>query len=183
MKAPVGLLSDRTVLRSKMEGLCPDKFRVVELSRVYHTRGRMTTHIYENLPEMHPSGIKSSARHLASGGYASDMKKSHADTVTVQTWNLMLFRPGRAAGTDSENPCPFRTASCWAYLCPKPCWERVRQTGTCRGKAPPSCYARPFCRLKAPLGLSLFCFAPQTRSYLFIAFSIISAFSVLPISR
>ena len=25
MKAPVGLLSDRTVLRSKMEGLCPAK--------------------------------------------------------------------------------------------------------------------------------------------------------------
>ena len=22
------------------------------------------------------------------------------------------------------------TASCWAYLCPKPCWERVRQTGS-----------------------------------------------------
>ena len=35
MKAPVGLLSDRTVLRSKMEGLCPDKFRVVELSIAY----------------------------------------------------------------------------------------------------------------------------------------------------
>ena len=30
MKAPVGLLSDRTVLRSKMEGLCPDKFRFDE---------------------------------------------------------------------------------------------------------------------------------------------------------
>ena len=29
MKAPVGLLSDRTVLRSKMEGLCPDKFQFV----------------------------------------------------------------------------------------------------------------------------------------------------------
>ena len=26
MKSPVGTLSDRTVLRSKMEGLCPDKF-------------------------------------------------------------------------------------------------------------------------------------------------------------
>ena len=26
MKAPVGLLSDGAVLRSKMEGLCPDKF-------------------------------------------------------------------------------------------------------------------------------------------------------------
>ena len=26
MKAPVGLLSDRTVLRSKMEGFYPDKF-------------------------------------------------------------------------------------------------------------------------------------------------------------
>ena len=37
MKAPVGLLSDRTVLRSKMEGLCPDKFPFVELvpSRVW----------------------------------------------------------------------------------------------------------------------------------------------------
>ena len=32
MKAPVGLLSDRTVLRSKMEGLCPDKFAFVEQS-------------------------------------------------------------------------------------------------------------------------------------------------------
>ena len=31
MKAPVGLLSDRTVLRNKMEGLCPDKFKFVEL--------------------------------------------------------------------------------------------------------------------------------------------------------
>ena len=27
MKAPVGLLSDGAVLRSKMEGLCPDKLR------------------------------------------------------------------------------------------------------------------------------------------------------------
>ena len=27
MKAPVGLLSDRTVLRSTIEGLCPDKFQ------------------------------------------------------------------------------------------------------------------------------------------------------------
>ena len=27
MKAPVGLLSDGAVLRSKMDGLCPDKFR------------------------------------------------------------------------------------------------------------------------------------------------------------
>ncbi len=28
MKAPVGLLSDRTVLRSKMEGPRPDKFQL-----------------------------------------------------------------------------------------------------------------------------------------------------------
>ena len=36
MKAPVGLLSGRTVLRSKMEGLCPDKsqFAVLVPSRV-----------------------------------------------------------------------------------------------------------------------------------------------------
>jgi len=35
MKAPVGLLSDRTVLRSKMEGPRPDKFRFVESSIAY----------------------------------------------------------------------------------------------------------------------------------------------------
>ena len=65
-----------------------------------------------------------------------------------------------------------RSDICWTSIvlllesvCPKTCWNRVRQTGTCRGKAPPSCYARPFCRLKAPLGLSLFRFAPQTRIY------------------
>ena len=38
-------------------------------------------------------------------------------------------------------------------------------TWTCRGKAPPSCYARPFCRLKAPLGLSLLRYASQTRTF------------------
>ena len=40
MKAPVGLLSDRTVLRSKMEGLCPDKFQFAVLgsSRVWGRR-------------------------------------------------------------------------------------------------------------------------------------------------
>ena len=32
MKAPVGLLSDRTVLHSKMEGSCPDKFTFAERS-------------------------------------------------------------------------------------------------------------------------------------------------------
>ena len=45
------------------------------------------------------------------------------------------------------------------FSCPS-----ARQTGTCRGEAPPSCYARLFCHLKAPLGLSLFRFAPQTRT-------------------
>ena len=40
---------------------------------------------------------------------------------------------------------------------------RVRANANLSGRAPPSCYARPFGRLKAPLGLSLFRFAPQTR--------------------
>ena len=39
---------------------------------------------------------------------------------------------------------------------------------TCRGEAPPSCCARPFGRLKAPLGLSLLRFAAQTRTTLFL---------------
>ena len=42
------------------------------------------------------------------------------------------------------------------------------QTRTCRGEAPPSCCARPFGRLKAPLGLSLLRFAAQTRTTLFL---------------
>ena len=36
--------------------------------------------------------------------------------------------------------------------------------GTCRGEAPPSCYARPFCCLKSPLGLSLLRYTPQPRT-------------------
>ena len=43
--------------------------------------------------------------------------------------------------------------------------NRAVSTWTCRGKAPPSCYARPFCRLKAPLGLSLLRCASQTRTF------------------
>ena len=42
---------------------------------------------------------------------------------------------------------------------------RVRANANLSGRAPPFCCARPFCRLKAPLGLSLFCFAPQTRIF------------------
>ena len=33
------------------------------------------------------------------------------------------------------------------------------------GKAPPSCCARPFCRLKAPLGPSLLRYASRTRTF------------------
>ena len=43
--------------------------------------------------------------------------------------------------------------------------NRAMSTRTCRGKAPPSCCARPFCRLKAPLGLSLLRCAAQTRTF------------------
>ena len=35
----------------------------------------------------------------------------------------------------------------------------------CRSEAPPSCCARPFCRLKAPLGLSLLRSTAQTRTF------------------
>jgi len=48
MKAPVGTLSDRTVLRSKMEGLCPDKFQFAAL--VPGKRQRTNTYIKEMLP-------------------------------------------------------------------------------------------------------------------------------------
>ena len=36
-ESPSGAFKRQNGLRQQMEGLCPDKFRVVELSRVYHT--------------------------------------------------------------------------------------------------------------------------------------------------
>ena len=52
MKAPVGLLSDRTVLRSKMEGSRPDKFTFgVRIGRVVDgcrpIKGCITKRIHE----------------------------------------------------------------------------------------------------------------------------------------
>ena len=92
-----------------------------------------------------------------------------------------------------ENVVPFRDCTSATLprfevfllgrACPRPCWKRVQQTGTCRGKAPPSCYARPFCRLKAPLGLSLFCFAPQTRIVYFFVLGAISNMTVTRIYK
>ena len=56
MKAPVGLLSDRTVLRSKMEGLCPDKFQFAILvsSGVWGTArpNKKLSHGAENFQEL-----------------------------------------------------------------------------------------------------------------------------------
>ena len=50
------------------------------------------------------------------------------------------------------------------------CWNRLPQKSShvnanLSGRAPPSCCARPFCRLKAPLGLSLLRCAAQTRTF------------------
>ena len=56
----------------------------------------------------------------------------------------------------------------FAGLHPSTTWPIFTQTGTCRGEAPPSCCARPFGRLKAPLGLSLLRYASQTRTTLFL---------------
>ena len=50
------------------------------------------------------------------------------------------------------------------------CWNRLPQKSShvnanLSGRAPPSCCARPFCRLKAPLGLSLLSSTAQTRTF------------------
>ena len=90
----------------------------------------------------------------------------HFEVALVGARPLYLAAQDRAATqTPRWGVRCFANAVLLGRACPKPCWEGVWQTGTCRGKAPPSCYARPFCRLKAPLGLSLFCFAPQTRIF------------------
>ena len=45
-------------------------------------------------------------------------------------------------------------------------WAVFFFMGTCRGKAPPSCCARPFRCLKAPLGLSLLRYACKRKPHL-----------------
>ncbi len=67
MKAPVGLSSDRTVLRSKMEGLCPDKFQfaalIISLSRKNGIPERLQTFRYPVF--IHNSSLLSTAARRA----------------------------------------------------------------------------------------------------------------------
>ena len=79
MKAPVGLLSDRTVLRSKMEGLCPDKFQFVGLrcrggyngSIGFPLWGKLSPQVTdEGEPSGHFSLIRRVPRHLPPKGKA-----------------------------------------------------------------------------------------------------------------
>ena len=66
----------------------------------------------------------------------------------------------------------FRGSAHFCTPAGKPCFSlhclhSVHRGGTCRGKAPPSCCARPLRRLKAPLGLSLLrCACKREFSYL-----------------
>ena len=65
---------------------------------------------------------------------------------------------GSRAGTLSK----YVILNCWDRLPQKSSHVNVNLSG---GEAPPFCCARPFCRLKASLGLSLLCSAAQTRIF------------------
>ena len=60
-------------------------------------------------PLAHDFGTKSSVLHLDRGVQTPICKKPHANTLTVQTWDLMLPRPSRVLVTnpDRQLPCHF----------------------------------------------------------------------------
>ena len=64
---------------------------------------------------------------------------------------------GSRAGTLSK----YVILNCWNSLPQKSSYVNVNLSG----RGPSSCCARPFCRLKAPLGLSLLRCASQTRTF------------------
>lgn len=73
-------------------------------------------------PLAHDFGTKSSVLHLSRGVQTSDMQKNHANTLTVQTWDLMLPRSSRVPVTNPDRhlPCHFsktvlRIPSSWAH--------------------------------------------------------------------
>ena len=60
-------------------------------------------------PLAHDFGTTSSVLHLDRGVQPPICKKPHANTLTVQTWDLMLPRPSRVLVTnpDRQLPCHF----------------------------------------------------------------------------
>ena len=79
MKAPVGLLSDGAVLRSKMEGLCPDKFR----SRCTECRQCKEKHGF-------PAGVQKVCR-------APEKGKSHEESYD-SSWDFGALEGTRIPG-------------------------------------------------------------------------------------
>ena len=92
--------------------------------------------------------------------------------------NIPLWSLNRHQVMDQKSSffiCPRVSARFLHTFCTpagKPCFSlhclhSVHRGGACRGKAPPSCCARPLRRLKAPLGLSLLrCACKREFSYL-----------------
>ena len=76
---------------------------------------------------------------------------------------IIIFYLSQSKCTVSAHFCTPAGKPCFSLHC----LHSVHRGGTCRGKAPPSCCARPLRRLKAPLGLSLLrCACKREFSYL-----------------
>ena len=98
MKAPVVLLSDRTVLRSKMEGPRPDKFADVYTSALLASAMKPlnATSKFENHFAIRPVSFQVQ---LEAGGYFSVQKFSHLQPpqagragTTSQVLNLIFYK-------------------------------------------------------------------------------------------
>ena len=109
------------------------------LSRVYHTANRKTTPICQNFPFFLRTCVRA---------------------VYGRTQRLVRKAQYRGMQNKRQGTTAMAIPCLYLFLLTV---LRTLAAGTCRGEAPPSCCARPFCRLKAPLGLSLLRFAAQTR--------------------
>ena len=110
------------------------------LSRVYHTTSRKNTPICQNFPFFLRTCVPAMyarTQRLTRNAQYRGMQSKRQDTTSMVI------------------PCLY------SFLFTVPSSASAE---TCRGEAPPSCCARPFCRLKAPLGLSLLRYTPQPRT-------------------
>ena len=113
MKAPVGLLSDRTVLRSKMEGLCPDKFAFVERSRTMKAPAGLLsdrTVLRSKMEGLCPTSPSLLYSFLAGFG-ADALQQEHYRSPT----NVRTLTPN---SNDQRHGIIMAMVSClWCYIC------------------------------------------------------------------
>ena len=88
----------------------------------------------------------------------------HDLTLSVSEPENAAAQTGAGTSFGAKGDQHTRAAELSTYFCVLTIWKHLLNLS---GRGPSICYRRPFCRLKAPLGLSLLRYAAQTRSMRF----------------